>query len=143
MKYQIKLMRCKDNKTHSAALIYNVPVWLLRVLSNVWSWTLEQTGSQRETRAAVVAFSIWRPKKLFKIKVLLCERRTDEERAKDKPAAFKEISGPRSLHFACNSSSNAALAAVFSFNPVTDYHHETDVKFIMNTFYIIPHPVTE
>lgn len=61
MKYQIKLMRCKDNKTDSAALIYNVPVWLLRVLSKVWSWTLEQTGSQRETRAPVVAFSISTP----------------------------------------------------------------------------------
>lgn len=56
VKYQIKLMRCKDNKTDSAALIYNVPVWLLRVLSKVWSWTLEQTGSQRETLSSRCCF---------------------------------------------------------------------------------------
>lgn len=54
-----------------------------------------------------------------------------------------ELSGPfQGLRFACNSSSNAALA-VFSFNPVTDYRRKPDVKFIMNTFYIIPHSVTE
>lgn len=49
-----------------------------------------------------------------------------EEQVEDKPAIFFAHNFKATLHFACNSSSNAALTAVFLFYPVTYYPLKTD-----------------